>query len=187
MKTTMIKSTVLAVMTFLAFNVSVLAQGKDPIKVEKSTIAWLGKKVTGEHTGTIAFKEGDVKLKNGALVGGKFVVDMNSINVTDLEGEYKGKLEGHLKSDDFFGTEKFPEATFVITSVKGNQVKGDLTIKGHTEKESFTLITKDNTISGKVVIDRTKFGIRYGSNSFFDNLKDKAINDEFELTVHVVF
>ena len=109
------------------------------------------------------------------------------INVTDLEGNSKGKLEGHLKSDDFFGTEKFPEATFVITSVKGNEVKGDLTIKGHTEKESFALTTKGNTISGNVVIDRTKFGIQYKSGSFFDNLKDKAIDDEFELTLNIVF
>ncbi|MGY5354433.1 YceI family protein [Wenyingzhuangia sp. IMCC45467] len=187
MKTTSIKSTVLAGFAFLALTLSAFAGGKDPIKVGKSTIAWVGKKVTGEHSGTISFKEGDVKVKNGSLVGGSFVVDMNSINVTDLEGEYKGKLEGHLKSDDFFGVEKYPEATFVITSVKGNVVKGDLTIKGHTEKEAFTLITKDNTISGNVVIDRTKFGIRYGSNSFFDNLKDKAINDQFELTINIVF
>lgn len=187
MKTNRIKSTVLAGFAFLAFTISVFAGGKDPIKVEKSTIAWVGKKVTGEHTGTISFKEGDVEVKDGKLVGGKFVVDMNTINVTDLEGKMKGKLEGHLKSDDFFGVAKHPNATFVITSVQGNVVKGDLTIKGHTEKESFTLTTKNNTISGNVVVDRTKFGIRYGSNSFFDNLKDKAINDEFELTINIVF
>ncbi|ANW95439.1 lipid-binding protein [Wenyingzhuangia fucanilytica] len=187
MKTTSIKSRVLAGFAILALTFSAFAVEKDPIKVEKSTIEWVGKKVTGQHNGTILFKEGEVKLKKGALVGGTFVVDMNTINVTDLEGEYKGKLEGHLKSDDFFGVDKFPEATFVITSVEGTVVKGDLTIKGHTEKESFTLVTKNNTISGTVVIDRTKFGIRYGSNSFFDNLKDKAIHDEFELTVNIAF
>ena len=186
MKTTNRKTRILAVLAFVALTFTAFA-GVKPINPEKSTIQWVGKKVTGQHNGTIALKKGDVTLKNGNLVGGSFVVDMTSINVIDLEGAHKEKLEGHLKSDDFFGVETHPEAIFTIKSVKGNVVKGDLTIKGHTEKESFTLITKGNTINGKVVIDRTKFGIRYGSNSFFDNLKDKAINDEFELTVNIVF
>jgi len=184
MRTTMMKSLFVAV---LAINLSVFAGVKNPIKLGKSTVSWIGKKVTGAHEGTIALKAGDVILEDGALAGGTFVVDMTTIDVTDLEGEYKGKLEGHLKSDDFFGVAKFPEATFVITSVEGSIVKGDLTIKGHTEEQSFDLITKDNTISGKVMIDRTKFGIKYGSGSFFDNLKDKAIDDEFELNVNILF
>ncbi|NIJ46099.1 polyisoprenoid-binding protein YceI [Wenyingzhuangia heitensis] len=186
MKTTRIKSGILAVLAVFTIALSAHA-GKKPIDVKKSTIKWVGKKVTGEHNGTINFKEGDVELKQGKLVGGSFTVNMNTINVQDLEGEYKGKLEGHLKSDDFFGVATHPTATFVITSVEGNTVKGDLSIKGHTEKKAFTLTKKGNTISGDVKIDRTKFDIRYGSASFFDNLKDKAINDEFELSVNIVF
>lgn len=187
MKTTKIKSGILAVLAVLTLSFSADAANKKPINTEKSTIAWVGKKVTGQHNGTINFKSGSVDLKAGKLVGGSFVVDMTTITVKDLEGDYKGKLEGHLNSDDFFGVTKYPEATFVITSVEGSSVKGDLTIKGHTEKKAFTLTKKGNTISGDIKIDRTKFDIRYGSKSFFDNLKDKAIDDEFELSVNIVF
>lgn len=187
MKTKTIKSTVLATFAFFALTISAYAGGENPIKVKKSKVTWVGKKVTGQHTGTIAFKKGSVALKKGNVVGGKFVVDMTTINVTDLDGNGKNKLEGHLNSDDFFGVKKHPEAIFVITSVKDNVVKGDLTIKGHTEKESFTLKIKDNVISGVVLVDRTKYGIRFGSNSFFDNLKNKAIDDNFELTIHIEF
>ncbi|WP_010134709.1 YceI family protein [Ochrovirga pacifica] len=184
MKTT-IKSTILAIVAL--FTVTLHAGNKKPIDVKKSTIKWVGKKVTGQHNGTINFKSGVVELKEGKLVGGTFTVDMNSINVTDLDGDMKAKLEGHLKNDDFFGVDKYPVAKFLITSVEGNTVKGDLTIKGKTVKKAFTLVKKGKTISGDVKIDRTKFGIRYGSKSFFDNLKDKAIDDEFELSIHIVF
>lgn len=186
MKSTKLKSVLLAVLAVFTMSFTAFA-GKKPIDVKKSTIAWVGKKVTGQHNGSIQFKSGEVILKQGKLVGGTFIVDMSTINTKDLSGDYKNKLDGHLKSDDFFGVAKFPEATFVITSVEGNIVKGDLTIKGHTEKKAFTLVKKGKTIKGDVKIDRTKFDIRYGSKSFFDNLKDKAINDVFELSVNIVF
>ncbi|NJB82435.1 YceI family protein [Wenyingzhuangia aestuarii] len=186
MKATSIKSGILAVLAVFTMSLTAHA-GKKPIDVKKSTIKWVGKKVTGQHNGTIAFKSGEVVLKEGKLVGGTFVVDMSTINTLDLTGDYKNKLDGHLKSDDFFGVASHPTATFVITSVDGNTVKGDLTIKGHTEKQAFTLVKKGKVISGDVSVDRTKFDIRYGSKSFFDNLKDKAINDEFELAIHIVF
>lgn len=186
MKTRNMKSVILGVFAFLAMSFTSHVD-KTPINVAKSTIAWVGKKVTGQHNGTINFKSGEVNLQHGTLTGGTFVVDMTSINTTDLEGDYKGKLDGHLKSDDFFGVATYPEATFVITKVTGDKVSGDLTIKGHTEKSAFTLTTKGNTISGDIKINRTKFDIRYGSKSFFDNLKDKAIDDEFELSVNIVF
>lgn len=187
MKTKMIKSVFLTALAVLMVSFNANAGDKKPINTEKSTVIWLAKKVTGEHNGTINFKSGDVQLEDGKLVGGTFVVDMTTIDITDLEGSGKAKLKGHLNSKDFFGVEEHPEATFLITSVVGNVVKGDLTIKGHTEKESYTLEVNGNTISGVVKVDRTKFGIHYGSNSFFDNLKDKAIDDEFELTINIVF
>lgn len=186
MKTTNMKSLALAVVAVLTLSFTGNAQKKKSINTEKSSIEWVGKKVTGKHNGTIDFKSGEVEVKGGKLVGGTFVVDMTTISVSDLSGGMKGKLEGHLKSDDFFGVEKFPEATFVVTSVDGATVKGDLTIKGHTEKEAFTLVKKGKTISGDIKIDRTKFDIRYGSKSFF-NVGDKAIDNEFELSIHIVF
>jgi len=168
---------------------------KDNLKVnaENSKLEWLGKKVTGEHSGTIKVNTGSLVLSDGEIVEGSFVVDMTSIANTDIEDEgYKAKLEGHLKSDDFFGVEKFPESKFEITKATkmgdGNyKVTGNITIKGITEQVEFmvNLHKHDATVhvSGKMTIDRTKFNIRYGSGSFFDNLGDKTIYDDFELNL----
>ena len=163
------------------------------LRTEKSKLEWLGKKVTGEHSGIISITAGKLTLKDGKLQNGNFVVDMTTIVCTDLKDEkYKKKLEGHLKSDDFFGVEKFPNALFEITHASelgdGNyKVKGDLTIKGITQSIEFTvnLHKHDESvhISGKMLIDRTKFNVRYGSGSFFDNLGDKTIYDDFELNL----
>ena len=103
----------LAIALFLAAGVSVNAQTKK-IDVKASTINWVGKKVTGQHSGTVNFKDGAVVLKGTKLVGGTFTVDMTSLTATDLTGEYQQKLNGHLKADDFFGTDKFPTSTLVI-------------------------------------------------------------------------
>jgi polyisoprenoid-binding protein YceI len=163
------------------------------INTEKSTIAWVGKKVTGSHAGTISFKEGNLIFKGKKVAGGNFTVDMNTINVTDLKaGQGKESLEGHLKADDFFGTQSFPTATLVFKSIgeKGNgtySVTADLTIKNVTESVKFDLVVAKNTATTAFKIDRTKFGIKYGSGSFFDSLGDKAINDEFELNITLNF
>ena len=168
---------------------------KDNLKLnaENSKIEWLGKKVTGEHSGTINLNSGSLVMDEDKIVAGSFVVNMISIVNTDIEDEgYKAKLEGHLKSDDFFGTEKFPESKFEITNAEkmedGNyKVKGNITIKGITESIEFmvNLHKHDATVhvSGKITIDRTKFNVRYGSGSFFDNLGDKTIYDDFELNL----
>jgi len=165
---------------------------KVTIDAEKSNVTWLGKKVTGQHTGTLAFQEGHLDMDGDKITGGKFVIDMTSLQVTDLEaGKGKEKLEGHLNSPDFFGVEEFSTATFEITETSsgGNgtySVAGNLTIKGHTETVKVLLKKNGNAATTTFKVDRTKFGIRYGSASFFDNLKNKAINDEFELTVNLV-
>jgi len=117
---------------------------------------------------------------------------MSTINSTDLEGEYKGKLEGHLKSDDFFGVEKYPTASLIFKKVKSTgknsyKVTGDITIKGQTETISFDLSVYGNKANASIKIDRTKFDVRYGSTSFFDGLKDKAIYDDFDLVVDLEF
>jgi polyisoprenoid-binding protein YceI len=116
---------------------------------------------------------------------------MTSINTTDLEGDYKNKLDGHLKANDFFGVKKYPKATLDFTSVTKNEtnysVVGDLTIKGITNKIAFDLEVSENKATTSFKIDRTKYGIKYGSASFFDGLKDKAIYNEFDLTVSLKF
>ena len=128
-------------------------------------------------------------MKGKKLVGGEFVVDMTSIVVTDLEaGKGKEKLEGHLKSADFFGVESNPTSKLVFTSVKpmndnSYTVTGDLTIKGITKPVTLVVSMFENKASATLKIDRTKYDIKYGSGSFFDNLGDKAIYDDFDLVV----
>jgi polyisoprenoid-binding protein YceI len=163
------------------------------VDAAKSSINWLAKKVTGQHEGTVNLKEGNLIFKGKKVVGGNFTVDMTSMTTTDLKaGQGKEKLDGHLKSEDFFGTEKFPTSTLVFKTIAAKSagvytVTADLTIKGITDSVTFDLATTANTASANVKINRTKFGIKYGSGSFFDNLGDKAIADEFDLTVALKF
>lgn len=163
----------------------------------KSTLVWNGKKVTGEHYGNVSLEKGSLTTNGSQLTGGTVVIDLRTINSTDLKDnkQYHDKLIGHLKSDDFFSVEKYPTATYKITKVTpkgGNQydVTGDLTIKGKTAPVMFpaTVSVKGNTIeaSGKATIDRAKYDIRYGSKSFFDNLGDKAIYDDFTIDMKIV-
>lgn len=168
------------------------AQTKN-VDVKASKITWLGKKVTGQHDGTISLKEGSLTMKKGILVGGEFTVDMNSITVADLQaGQGKEKLEGHLKADDFFGVEKYPTAK--LTFVKVNQksvnnytVLANLTIKGKTNPITFDMSVNGNKATTKLLVDRTKFGIEYKSVSVFSGLADATIYDDFELNVTLVF
>jgi len=191
-----LKSIALAFVVALS-TVAVTAQTKK-IDVSKSMINWVGKKVTGEHSGTVALKHGVLLFKKSALTGGTFTVDMTSLNDTDLTGEYREKLNGHLKADDFFGTVKYPTSTLVFKTIapkgsdtlKGNDVytvTADLTIKGKTNPVTFDLTVKGNTASTAFKVDRTKYDIKYGSGSFFEGLGDKTINDDFELTVNLKF
>jgi polyisoprenoid-binding protein YceI len=162
----------------------------------KSTFKWTGKKVTGSHWGYVKFSDGSLSVEKGVLKGGSFNVDMNTLDCQDLDAASGGgKLVGHLKADDFFGTEKFPKATLVIksTTAKGNNmydVKADLTIKGSTNEVNFpatvTIAGNTATAVASFTVDRTKFGIKYGSGSFFDNLGDKAIDNNFTVDVNLV-
>ena len=161
------------------------------VDVKTSQITWTGHKVTGQHDGTISLKEGSLEFDGATLTGGEFTMDMTSINTTDLEGKSKTKLDGHLKSDDFFGTEKFPKATLKFTKVEGGAsgytVTGDLTIKGTTKPVTFKMNVTEGVAKAAFKIDRTKYDIKYGSASFFDNLQDKAIYNEFDLNVTLKF
>lgn len=162
------------------------------VDVNTTTIEWLGKKIGGEHNGNILVKSGSINLKDDQIVAGSVVIDMNSITNIDLKDEgYNQKLVGHLKSDDFFGVSKYPTAEINdLKSSKFNNgkasVTGKITIKGKTENISFDVMKEGNSYSANVEIDRSKFDVRYGSNSFFDNLGNKAIDDIFTLKIKLV-
>ncbi|MFD2565315.1 YceI family protein [Aquimarina rubra] len=163
-----------------------------------SSIEWTGKKPTGQHTGTISIAEGKVKTQEGKIQSGSFVIDMTSINVTDLEGDDKAGLEGHLKGegegkeDHFFNVAQFPNASFEVTGISEkdgkSMVEGNLTIKGIKKNISFPASTSVDgdtmTLTSEVfTINRTEWGVNYGSKSVFENLGDKFINDDIELKV----
>lgn len=156
----------------------------------QSNIDWVGRKVTGSHNGTIAIKEGQLTLNDGKLAGGKFVIDTTSIRILDVtDPATNAQFAGHLASDDFFASQSYPEATFEITSVSGTQVEGNLTIKGITHPVGFHALININgdlvTATGKLVIDRTKYDMKFRSGSFFQNLGDTMIYNEFELNVFI--
>ena len=178
----------IALVALMSFTVKDTAYKIDP---QKSKITWIGKKVTGQHIGTINLAEGNFTLKGNKVAGGSFTIDMTSIK----DEERNERLEGHLKSDDFFSTDKNPTARFVISKIEskdGGQyvVKGNLTIKGITNEIEFpaTIQISNGQISAKakILVDRTKFDIKFRSGNFFENLGDKAIEDNFELNVDLV-
>jgi polyisoprenoid-binding protein YceI len=165
---------------------------KKAVKSEESKVTWKAYKVTGSHTGTVALKSGALVFDEGKLTGGEFEVDMTSLISTDLEGEYKGKLEGHLKSDDFFGVANHPTASLIFTEVEASgknsyEVTGDLTIKGITKPVTFDVSVYGNKATATMKVDRAQYDVRYGSGSFFENLGDKTIYDEFDLVVDLEF
>ena len=164
---------------------------------DATKIKWHAEKVTGEHDGYVSIKSGSLDVENGMIEDGEFVIDMKSITNTDIEDEgYRSKLENHLKSEDFFSVEKYPEAKFVITSVKkkGDKqlVTGKLTIKGITHEVTIPVkvtVSQDVvTAMGNLTIDRSKYNVQFRSKSFFDieALGDKMIYDEFTINLHLV-
>lgn len=169
---------------------------KFKVDEKNSTIGWIGKKVTGQHTGNVQIASGEFTVDKKAIKDGSFEIDMTTITVTDVtDPNGNAKLVGHLKNDDFFGVEKFPKAKFVITSVTpkaGDEytIKGNLTIKGITDSVEFPATIKNDgkkiTASAKIIVDRTKYGIKFRSTNFFENLGDKAISNDFELDVKLV-
>lgn len=166
------------------------------VDITSSNIVWNGYKVTGSHTGNVKVKSGKLNIDGGKLTGGSFEIDMSSITCTDMTGGGADKLVGHLKSDDFFGVATYPTAKFVIsraipTDSKGNyKIVGNLTIKSTTKEIKFNanVVEADGGVkaTGKIVVDRSEFDVRFGSGSFFDNLGDKTIYDEFDLNVSLV-
>ncbi len=190
------KTILVSVAIFLLAGMFVNAQTIYKADVANSKVNWIGKKITGEHSGTISLSSGEFTVTNEVISKATFVIDMNSIKDVDLTDEgYKAKLEGHLKSDDFFGVEKFPKATFVIEKVakiqKGNTfIRGTITIKGVSQpieiKAVITSTPEGYRIYANFSIDRTKFGLKYGSGTFFDSLGDKTIYDDFNISLNIL-
>ena len=148
----------------------------------KSLINWTGKKITGSHTGTINLSAGSLEVENGKIIGGSFDIDAHSIIITDVEDpKTRAQFAGHLFSDDFFAVDKFPTANFTIinvTPLEGNisKIDGLLTIKGITHSLSFEakVDVQENAVSamGEIIVDRTKYGMKFGSGNFFKGLGD---------------
>jgi len=161
-----------------------------------STVYWTGSKPAGSHSGNVSLKNGYLLFDHGRLVGGNFTIDMTSITCTDLEPDRGGnKLVGHLKNEDFFDVDKFPEANLNITKVKKlndqeYEMTGDMTIKGITKKIDFNteikLTGRSYTAVSKLIIDRTEWGIEYSSKKVLGALADKFIYDDMELDIFLV-
>ncbi len=182
-------------LALLAVLTGTLAFGQTK-KVLSSNIQWWGYKLAkteaSSHTGTLGIKSGNIIMKGNQIIGGTFVFDMNSINTTDLTGEYKGKLDGHLKNGDFFEVEKYPTATYKITTVKKNNdkkynylVTGNLTIKGKTSTITFpaSIVTKNGVVtlaSNKFSWDRQKFDVAYKSA-----MQDVVVKDDIDMQISV--
>jgi polyisoprenoid-binding protein YceI len=169
------------------------------VDAKASTLEWTGEKLSGKHTGTVKISGGELKNDHGNLTG-SFEIDMTTIENKDLTGEWKTKLENHLKSADFFDVAKYPKATFEITSatpIKHSQtgsnthlIKGKLTVKGSVSELAFdskiTMEAGKLTAAGTAVVDRSKHDVRYGSKTFFADIGDKMIYDEFTVKINIV-
>lgn len=184
------KKIILSIAFVVAAILNTSAQSNKNIKIETtlSSVEWIGKKVTGQHKGTIAIQSGTLSLIDSKLGKGTITINMGSITCADLTGEWNDKLIGHLKSPDFFDVENNKTAVLEITKVTegkdGNSmVLGNLTIKGITKPIEFAskIEIKEGKLAAfaEVTIDRTLYDIKYGSGKFFEGLGDKTISDEF--------
>ena len=166
------------------------------VNKDLSTIKWTGKEITTKsHYGILDLKEGSIYVNNDGIISGKVVIDMNSINCLDMSGRGKNKLEGHLRSDDFFGVNSYPEANLIFTSWSVNNLgkilyKGDLTIKNITHPITFSGSVKKIDIGYRSTInlsfDRTLYEIKFRSGKYFQNLGDKLILDNIDISAEIV-
>ncbi|PIK13609.1 YceI family protein [Halobacteriovorax sp. JY17] len=157
------------------------------VDLSKSEFTWKGTKVTGEHTGKLKLKKGTIELsEKGVITSGKLTIDLNTLTVTDLSGEWATKFLTHIKSGDFFDVEKYPEAVLVVNKDTGSKILGTLKIKSKSNPVEFNYKKKDGAYVGTLTFDRTKFDMIYGSGNFFKNLGDKAIHNDVNLDFKLV-
>ncbi len=165
---------------------------KKQVNTTASTIIWKGYKNTGNHEGIIALKSGILEFDGERLIGGSFVVNMKSLKNTDQVGSMQTKLERRLKSPYFFGVNQFPYSKIVFTKVMPTntctyKITAELTIKNKSKPIEFELCLTNTSAKAHITIDRTKYDIRYGSDSFIDNLGDRTIKNNFDLLVSLVY
>jgi polyisoprenoid-binding protein YceI len=161
-----------------------LSAQKTTLNIDNSSIKWTGKQITTKtHYGSLKFKSGNVIFKVGFII--VFIVDMTSLLDEDLQGNYKEKLENHLKSDDFFSVEKFNESSLTISSSSkisnGLKASGILTIKGISLPIEFSMLKDNNSWLSALTFDRSKYNVRFRSGSFFENLGDKLILNSIDI------
>lgn len=165
------------------------------IDTKESVVTWKGAMLIGSnsHTGYVYISKGELVIENGQLMGGKAEVDMNTIE--DEKHASDNGLINHLKDPDFFDVKKFPISTIVLTKVaqidnNNKKVTGNLTIKGITHPVTFPakIEVKDGILkmNSKLVIDRTKWGIRYKSGKFYDLLADQTMSDSIKFHIKII-
>ncbi len=156
------------------------------VDLKKSEIKWTGKKIGGEHYGYVPISRANLVLEKGKIKTGEVIVDLRNLSNSDLEGDWKEKLETHLKSSDFFDVKKYPEAKIKILSSSPEEIQGELTIKGKTNKVKIPYMEQSGVFSGQLKFDRTKFDMIYRSGNFFKDLGDKVINNEVTIDFKIV-
>lgn len=190
-----LKSKIVSALALMFLASAPLAAQDFTVDTSASKITWKGTKVGGAHEGEVPVQTGKLVLKDNKLVGGEIVVNMAGMTNTDLSGEWSDKLLAHLKNDDFFATDKFATSKIVFNKVTElsagkYKVEGDLTIKDIKKPIVFetTLKNEDGKVSGKtdLVFNRAHYDIKYNSGSFFENLGDKLIHDDVQLSVALV-
>ena len=174
---------------------SFIPEGSYTVNIDSSTIKWTGKEITTDsHYGTLGLKQGAVEVSSAGIVRGNVVVDMNSIRCLDMSGRGKTKLEGHLRSDDFFGVQSYPEAALSFTSLNAEtsgkiHYTGDLTIKNITHPITFSglIHQSENNYSATIHLsfDRTLYDVKYRSGKYFENLGDKLILDDIDIVAEI--
>ncbi len=163
------------------------------VNAVESTVTWTGSKPTGDmHMGTVAIKQGKLAMSEGSISAGSFVLDMTQMSVTDegMDEETKAKLLGHLTTTDFFEVEKFPTASFSVTSSTADSLMGNLTIKDITKSitvpYSVEVGEANITANASFSIDRTQWGVKFNSGNFFENLGEYLIDDAVQFDVKLV-
>ena len=176
-------------LSILMIAISMTAFSQTKFDLEKGNVKWTGKKITSQaHSGSLKFSSATLSLDNPDNPNGVFTVDMTSLTNDDLTGEWKQKLEGHLRSDDFFSVDKHPKATLIIKKMNSHsdnsyELTGDLTIKNITHPVDFSLIIYNDIVESELTFDRSKYDIQFASGSFFENLGDNLILDKINLKI----
>ncbi len=179
------KNLTILFLSFFLANTTLIDPVVYVIDNNKSNINWTGYAEAGNYapSGTIKIKSGRFGFNGKTLTTGQVVMDMPTISHSNKE------LESHLKAADFFDVGKYQEAIFILKAMKGNRVSGNLTIKGITHAISFPIVLNKNTVGlllkAKIKVDRTLFGIKYNSKSYFQDIGNYAIKNEFELDIQL--